>query len=621
VNGSSVSYSFSLDHLLLSGVTDLLLQGRNTFFVSCSDTYGNTSSSSFMLFVDTTAPVISLISTFAGDTIDNFRQEIRFLISDSHSGINHLSALLSLNEAIYETDELVIIGDTVFFSPSVNYLADNSCSFSVSDNAGECPNTALYSFSFHAIPKTFEYTILSPLDGFVTACDSVRVSISVDSPSDFIIPSPVVFVNDRSVGFDEFIVEENLVSFSISSEFLSNGSNTLLFTGVSDIYGNLYSDTITLSITYDREDPLITLLTDIPSNAPESLTMVFVISDNTSPDYSSINIRSASSFHHELRADTLCLTFVERIADSVSFEISISDIAECPNTVTINISYLVEHPVYYVVNEFPLDNTVSHLVQQPFTFIVKTENPEAVSLIIDDVHINYTQMIYNPITLRFYFTPWDDLLSEVRHECRIISDESSYSFSFTSDFSPPSISSFNPEKDSDLSVLPERITVFCRDNLSYCDFSRTIVSINGVIQDDFIVNNEAGSLTIKADYSNLIELCCLSDQIPDYGEQNISETFYWFYRFVGKGFLEPEQRVITPNMDGINDFAEFYLMTKGSVHIYSVSGEKIQTISGDGKLLWNGLNEKGNPVSPGLYVFIIETQSGVVYKGSIAVAR
>lgn len=84
---------------------------------------------------------------------------------------------------------------------------------------------------------------------------------------------------------------------------------------------------------------------------------------------------------------------------------------------------------------------------------------------------------------------------------------------------------------------------------------------------------------------------------------------------------------ITPNDDGFNDFANFVVPDSISgnvtVKLYSISGSKVAEISGvdNSVLQWNGLSESGQKLRPGPYIYILQSESTTLSKGTITIMR
>jgi len=83
----------------------------------------------------------------------------------------------------------------------------------------------------------------------------------------------------------------------------------------------------------------------------------------------------------------------------------------------------------------------------------------------------------------------------------------------------------------------------------------------------------------------------------------------------------------TPNDDGFNDVANFVVPDSISgnvtVKLYSISGGKVAEISGSDNpvLQWKGENDNGVALRPGPYIYILESESNTLSKGTITIMR
>ena len=88
---------------------------------------------------------------------------------------------------------------------------------------------------------------------------------------------------------------------------------------------------------------------------------------------------------------------------------------------------------------------------------------------------------------------------------------------------------------------------------------------------------------------------------------------------------------ITPNLDAINDFAQFefdgIFVKPAQIHIFDIHGHEIRTIdiptglSAKQHARWNGTDDGGNPVPEGVYIYTIEVAGEIVCEGTVTVAR
>lgn len=83
----------------------------------------------------------------------------------------------------------------------------------------------------------------------------------------------------------------------------------------------------------------------------------------------------------------------------------------------------------------------------------------------------------------------------------------------------------------------------------------------------------------------------------------------------------------TPNNDGFNDKLNFVvpdsIVSQITVKIYGVKGSMIRsfTTSDVPTLQWDGRDENGNPLQPGLYYYLLLKSSDPIHKGTVTLMR
>lgn len=79
----------------------------------------------------------------------------------------------------------------------------------------------------------------------------------------------------------------------------------------------------------------------------------------------------------------------------------------------------------------------------------------------------------------------------------------------------------------------------------------------------------------------------------------------------------------TPNEDGYNDQVEFNLQelteSGGIIRIFDLWGRKVRQI--EQGWIWDGTDDHGNALSPGTYLYLIESQGSVLTKGTLGLVR
>ncbi|HOW28175.1 MAG TPA: fibronectin type III domain-containing protein [Elusimicrobiota bacterium] len=84
----------------------------------------------------------------------------------------------------------------------------------------------------------------------------------------------------------------------------------------------------------------------------------------------------------------------------------------------------------------------------------------------------------------------------------------------------------------------------------------------------------------------------------------------------------PAERFVTPNADGVNDWATFGISVI-RVTIFDVTGLEVWTATGDGitAIQWPGTDTKGQILESGLYLYRAEETGGAVTNGAIVIAK
>lgn len=82
--------------------------------------------------------------------------------------------------------------------------------------------------------------------------------------------------------------------------------------------------------------------------------------------------------------------------------------------------------------------------------------------------------------------------------------------------------------------------------------------------------------------------------------------------------VRPAEKIITPNGDGQNDYAQFNISGEFTVEFFDLRGERVRRLSGIN--IWDGRDDDGKRVETGTYIYRL-TGQGLTVTGALAVAR
>ncbi|MCC5907256.1 MAG: VCBS repeat-containing protein [Balneolaceae bacterium] len=98
---------------------------------------------------------------------------------------------------------------------------------------------------------------------------------------------------------------------------------------------------------------------------------------------------------------------------------------------------------------------------------------------------------------------------------------------------------------------------------------------------------------------------------------------------VSEGGVLVSPNPFTPNNDGFNDSVQFNLtqlanVTNPNIQIFSFNGRLVRTLRGEdfgGSFIeWDGTDENGNVLQPGVYLYVVEDNNNMVIRGAVTLA-
>jgi len=215
---------------------------------------------------------------------------------------------------------------------------------------------------------------------------------------------------------------------------------------------------------------------------------------------------------------------------------------------------------------------------------------------------------------------------------------------FWNDFSPPVAWMESPAEDDTTFNLLQEIVIGLYDSMAGVDTSKLVFWLNS----DTFPDHSKLSWTYHSKRDTIyfifaprafdyryaqgdtiyvnVSIC----DTPDYCGPNCGD--YLFRFFIGElHSCERFPNPFTPNADGVNDYVQFYypdfFLEAGEILIFDSHERLVKRISvptgGAAKVAarWDGTDEDGNPLPPGLYVYIITVRGELVCEGTITLAR
>ncbi len=150
------------------------------------------------------------------------------------------------------------------------------------------------------------------------------------------------------------------------------------------------------------------------------------------------------------------------------------------------------------------------------------------------------------------------------------------------------------------------------------------LAYNDLNQDGFVDENGVAEKSLKLFWYDGFEWRNMGGQVNELSNTVTTEVSHFsIYGLLPAGApaeddLRPKEKIITPNGDGINDFAQFGITADSEVKIYNVMGREIRKIQG--VTIWDGRDDSGEVVKSGVYIYRIKS-SGMDVSGTLGVAR
>ena len=220
------------------------------------------------------------------------------------------------------------------------------------------------------------------------------------------------------------------------------------------------------------------------------------------------------------------------------------------------------------------------------------------------------------------------------------------SYFFWVDIEAPTISLEFPSEESMIRDMSPDIEMHITDNLAGIDPSSIQLLVNGTpysvdgnileltLNDslDGMLYFHSGAAGISFPPGDTVWLNLKACDNPDYCDPNCAENTWWFS-------VEPEigcyvhPNPFTPNGDGYNEHtvfdypnmfseqAELIVFDMRNVEVYRGKIGSVSNREQIDRRWWDGRDNKGNKLSPGLYIYIIVVNGEIVCDGTVVLMR
>lgn len=215
-------------------------------------------------------------------------------------------------------------------------------------------------------------------------------------------------------------------------------------------------------------------------------------------------------------------------------------------------------------------------------------------------------------------------------------------WSFFVDTRPPTMSNNLPAQGAVIDALHPIISFSIADELSGLVDSSIVVTVKGrsfsigdygvsfdEVSGTVVINTQEAGLSFRDGEFVTIDVFAYDAVDPLFCPPNELHTGWSFQMSLIPCRESPNP--ITPNNDGINDYASFKFpnmrqkLTSTRIYIYDIRGKLVRTIEASDVVgddwLWDGRDESNRLCRQGLYLYVIEVDGEKVCNGTISIAR
>ncbi|MFP4459484.1 MAG: gliding motility-associated C-terminal domain-containing protein [Candidatus Zixiibacteriota bacterium] len=556
------------------------------------------------------SPEDSAISSGTGSLI--------YTIYDDLAGVNDSSIVFyTSNGDSLDIADLDYLGDSIVIDISVLTYSDgdtiNYC-LEASDMSGYCGSNAMEplcnTLFIDMSPPVAEF--INPFGGAITSCPMQEISLYIYDL--WGIDSSTIVIDVGGIEYDiysdELFFDDSLLIFEPLIPWESGDIIEASLIDVSDIVGNSFDESLNISFTVDLDPPVLidyspeTGIVSADTYLPITIELIDSIAGI---DPASIELNVNATRYTEdgggiSYEDDIISFYPESLGieydayDTVYWCIEASDLVAdyCPaNSMTeFCDSFFINSSGPRASVVMPPDGSIISCGPGEFDIIMTLSDPDgiisdSINFLMDDSLISRDDYIYRNDTI--YYTPMIDYEDSSIIECRLSYAIDSLgnplsmplSWEFIIDKQAPYADRFSPSDGATLPYIPDRYTIFLKDNLSDIDESSVDVSFEGEMYsigdglyhhaDTFILELDS----IRSLPSGSIDFCLeTAEDLVDICEPNVSGreciSFTVPEAEFSASFISPPCREIISCRDSLQEI-KILLTTASDLDISEIS--------------------------------------------------
>jgi len=273
-------------------------------------------------------------------------------------------------------------------------------------------------------------------------------------------------------------------------------------------------------------------------------------------------------------------------------------------------------------------------------------NGEEYSIEDEELEYNLDTLVFAPLDSVFGDEETVEVMLVKAHDMLGNPMRDTLRWSFRVDLTPPVASMVIPSDGAMVRDTKPAIYIDVDDNLSGVNPASIVLSVNGreyrVVHGLQWIPNESGTggglrfssedLGEGFEKGDTLWIGFLVEDSPDYCPPNQAE-YSWFF------WIEPDvpcyvhPNPFTPNNDGYNDIVvfdyPFMFSEEAEIAIYNVRNIEVwhstfsplSDVREFSNRSWDGRDEGGQPLPPGIYIYAVQVNGAVVCNGTIILAR